>query len=94
MNDVILASSSKADVYYGIMAVGRLPLIKHNEGERLTYKQAALAKCYECMAGYVDGKFDCGCGDCPLHPFMPYRGREPSEASGDSENEGLEGVIV
>ena len=94
MNEAPLASSSKADVHYGITAVGRLPLGKHTEGNRLTYKQAALAKCYTCMAGYTDGKFDCECPDCPLHPFMPYRDREPSEGAGGSENEGLEEVIT
>ncbi len=78
----------------GIMAVGKRAIEKHAAGKRLTYKNAGLAKCYECMGGYVDGRFDCRIPDCPLHPSMPYRGREPSEASSDSENEGQDGVIV
>jgi hypothetical protein len=36
-----------------------------------------LAKCYECTAGYADGKMDCGVESCPLHPLMPYREKDP-----------------
>ena len=56
----------------GIAAKGRLELTKHLKGDKLTYKQAALAKCYDCMSFYVDGKADCAIPDCPLYPFMPY----------------------
>ncbi len=82
------------DVKYGIIAIGKRAIEKHVAGKRLTYKNAGMAKCYECNAGYTDGRFDCRIPDCPLHPFMPYRGKEPSEEAGDSENEGLEGVIA
>lgn len=58
---------------YGKSAKGRKELINHLSGERLTARQAILAKCYECMGLYVDGKVDCEIQDCPLYPFMPYR---------------------
>ena len=58
---------------YGKMARGRNELIKHREGKKLTYRQAALAKCYDCMGGYQDGKVDCEIPNCSLYPFMPFR---------------------
>jgi len=54
---------------------GRVELKKHLDGQRLTPRQMIIAKCYECMGEYVDGRFDCGINDCPLHPMMPYRNR-------------------
>jgi hypothetical protein len=36
-------------------------------------KDAILAKCYDCMGFYEDGTMDCGCKDCPLYPWMPYK---------------------
>lgn len=58
---------------HGIKARGRNELIKHISGERLTQRQAILAKCFDCMGGYSDGKYNCGITDCPLYQFMPYR---------------------
>jgi len=57
----------------GIKAKGRKELLRYHKEERLTYKQAILACCYECMGGYTDGKYSCGVRGCPLYPFMPYR---------------------
>ena len=56
----------------GKRAKGKSELIKHLEGERLTYKQAVNAKCYECMCYCMDGLIDCTISRCPLYPFMPY----------------------
>tara|TARA_B100000315_G_C14475205_1_gene540277 strand:- start:720 stop:923 length:204 start_codon:yes stop_codon:yes gene_type:complete len=58
----------------GISAKGRNELKKHLKGQRLTYRQAALGKCYDCMGGYKDGKVDCDTPDCSLFPYMPYKG--------------------
>ena len=45
------------------------------KGLRLTHKQAILAKCYECMGFFEDGKRD-GCGhNCPLYQFYPCKGK-------------------
>ncbi|MBN2180139.1 MAG: hypothetical protein JW743_12025 [Deltaproteobacteria bacterium] len=57
---------------YGITASGKRELLKYLSGERLTRKEAMLAKCYECMNGYTDGKVDCQVESCPLYPYMPF----------------------
>jgi hypothetical protein len=57
----------------GISAKGRNELRKHLKGVKLTFKQSILAKCYECMGFYLDGKVNCGIPECPLYPVMPYR---------------------
>ncbi len=54
---------------------GKSNLAKHLAGERLTQRQAILAKCCDCMGHHVDGRFDCGIGTCPLYAWMPYRAR-------------------
>ena len=56
-------------------AKGRAELLKHRSGKKLSYKQAVLAKCNECMGFYADGKLDCQIPDCPLYGFMPYRNK-------------------
>jgi len=62
---------------FGIRARGRAELIKADRGESLTRGEAILAKCYECMGGYDDGRYDCLVSTCPLHQYMPYRGCKP-----------------
>jgi len=57
----------------GIKAKGRKEMIAHLEGERLTPRQMILAKCYDCMGYYSDGRgVDCTVPACPLYPIMPY----------------------
>jgi flagellar biosynthesis/type III secretory pathway ATPase len=51
---------------------GKRELIKHLAGQKITQKQAIMAKCYDCMGYYLDGKVDCEDTDCSLYPFMPY----------------------
>jgi hypothetical protein len=58
---------------YGKQVKGRVELIAHLEGKRLTLRQMILAKCYDCMGYFVDGKVDCNISDCALYPLMPYR---------------------
>ena len=38
---------------------GKTQYLRFLNGEALTYRQAALAKCYECCGGFSDGRFDC-----------------------------------
>ena len=57
----------------GMLARGRKELLKHLDGQRLTQRQAILAKCYDCLGYYADGKVCCEITDCPLFPYMPYR---------------------
>jgi hypothetical protein len=56
----------------GKVARGRKELLKHLEGGRLTLRQATLAKCYDCMGYFSDGKIDCKMPKCPLHDFMAF----------------------
>jgi hypothetical protein len=52
---------------------GKKELLKHLAGEPLTLKQAVIAQCYSCNAGYFDGRVDCETPQCSLYGFMPYR---------------------
>jgi hypothetical protein len=53
-------------------AAGKTDFVKFLNGEHLNLRESISAKCYECMAYYVDGIGDCGCKNCPLYPFHPY----------------------
>jgi len=55
------------------LAQGKKEYLMYLNGEKLTHRQLNLAKCYDCMCGYDDGKKDCNCKTCPLYQFMPYR---------------------
>lgn len=55
---------------------GKTYLLKHLEGNRITARQALLAKCCDCMGYYADGRIDCKMPDCPIYAFMPYRAGE------------------
>jgi len=55
---------------------GKTNLLKHLYGQSLTRNQAILAKCADCCGYYIDGRADCEIEDCPLYPFMPYRGKK------------------
>jgi hypothetical protein len=57
---------------YGKTAKGEKEILKHLSGQKLTLRQAVLAKCYDCMGYFADGKVDCHIPHCSLHPFMPY----------------------
>ena len=57
----------------GKKSKGKKELVDHLSGKKLNARQAILARCYDCMGMYVDGKKDCGLKGCSLYPFMPYR---------------------
>ena len=42
-----------------------------------TPMKSILAKCWDCIGHYVDGKKDCENPTCPLYSYMPYRVMEP-----------------
>lgn len=65
-------------------AQGKAELLAFMAGKRLSYRKTLLAKCFECMNGYVDGKLDCRIGTCPNYSFMPYR------QSQDTANQALQ----
>lgn len=58
---------------YGKAYQGRNELLKYLKGGKLTIRQAAKAKCYECEAYYQDGKQSCAISTCPLQPWNAYR---------------------
>ena len=57
-------------------SAGRTQYLRFLKGEKLTYKEAVLAKCYDCDGGHSDGRYDCEVPSCSLYPFMPYIGRQ------------------
>ena len=58
-----------------VVAIGKRQLEAHLRGEKLTPLDSLLAKCYECMCGYLDGRMDCEINSCPNYSRMPYRGK-------------------
>lgn len=56
-------------------SAGKRHLLRHLKGERLTQRQAILAKCCDCMCYHADGRVDCLMKNCSLYPFMPYRSK-------------------
>lgn len=69
---------------------GKVDLLSHLRGNRITRNEAIKAKCYECCGYYGDGRGDCGINSCPLYGFMPYRGRKVAEGIELDEAEGIE----
>ena len=65
---------------HGIKVRGQQELIRHLNQRKITLKAATLAKCYDCMGYYADGRADCEDKECPLYPFNPsgaqWKGRE------------------
>ncbi len=57
---------------HGKTARGQKELLKHLSGQKLTFKQAISAKCYDCCCYHVDGKVGCNMPHCSLYPFNPY----------------------
>ena len=52
---------------------GKSNLLKYLAGERLTQRQAIIAKCCDCMCYHIDGRTDCRMAHCPLYPWFPYK---------------------
>lgn len=66
-------------------AKGRKEYLRFTKGQRLTRQETIAAKCYECMAFYVDGIYDCEISDCPLYPYNPVRPRHKQTLKMDSK---------
>ena len=64
---------------HGRRAKGQKEYLKFLDGEKLTRKEAMLAKCYECMYFYNDGKVDCMGYTCPLYQYYPYPSKKVHE---------------
>lgn len=61
----------------GSASRGRLELINHLNGGKVTTRQAIHAKCYDCMGYYADGRNDCEIETCPLYSYSPF-GSKPA----------------
>lgn len=69
---MVMLSKIEAVNKHGKKAQGKKEILKYLKGNRLTLRQSVIAKCYDYMAFYTDGRNDCKLLDCPLYPFMPY----------------------
>jgi len=78
----------------GISSAGKRHLLRHLRGERLTQRQAILAKCCDCMCYHADGRTDCLMPHCSLHPFRPYRDERlpPKRAKGSRRTTSTSGI--
>lgn len=57
---------------------GMAQLKKYLSGEKLTPREAMLAKCNECTCNWADGQACCNVPACPLYPFMPFQHKAPN----------------
>ena len=53
-------------------SVGKTQYQRLLNDEELTYREAIMAKCYDCDGGHTGGLYDCEVVSCPLHIYMPY----------------------
>lgn len=79
----------KSSILRSMITPGRKYLLRFTEGDILTCKQAIVAKCCECMNGYIDGRADCRVSTCPLYQFMPYRENKPDKQKRAGNSDGL-----
>ena len=57
---------------HGTKSLGRKELIKFLENKRTTPMESIMAKCYDCIGYFIDGRNDCKMPNCPLYCFMQY----------------------
>lgn len=69
--DLLLRQSKRDPV-----SAGRTQYMRFLDGEKLTYREAVLAKCYDCDGGHSDGRYDCEVLSCPLRMHMPYKDKQ------------------
>lgn len=68
----ILDKDMYDSVKSGHKKVGKVALMKHLEGVRLTQREAIQAKCYDCDGMGETG--ECDIVACALYPYSPYGG--------------------
>ena len=68
-----MVRANSKEVAAGKKSPGRAAMARHLAGKKIGRKAAMEAKCFDCCAGYADGKQDCRCPRCPLYSWMPYR---------------------
>ena len=60
----------------GVRAIGQKELENFRQGNGLTPRETLRAQCYDCTGGFADGRNDCGMNQCPIYPYMPYKGKK------------------
>lgn len=71
-----------ASAQSGKNRVGKVQLIRHLKGVRLTQREAIRAKCYDCNGMEHD---ECDIKTCSLYPYSPYGGARRSSSSTTAE---------
>lgn len=66
----------------GINTRGKTEYLKYLRGGKLTRKEAMLARCYDCMGYFVDGRADCMTPSCPMYSFMIFRNTKGDRTQG------------
>lgn len=88
-----MTETKRAIIENGKRFKGQGFLLRHLDGKPLTRNQAIMAKCYECMGYYSDGAEDCGITQCPLHRYMPFRGKSNGSDKPRNPEEDLDGPM-
>lgn len=81
MNRALLESAKN-----GTKRIGKIALIKHLVGKKLTKKYAIYAKCYDCNG--MGEQDTCDNGECSLHPYSPYRSKPSKSLGGELREAG------
>lgn len=58
---------------HGTKSQGMTNYLKYLNGKKIGLKGAVLAKCFDCMGYFADGRSNCGMEECSLYPWMPYK---------------------
>jgi hypothetical protein len=79
---------------HGTQSSGKNAMLKYLKGETIHRAAAVKAKCFDCCGYYADGRFDCENNDCPLYPYMPYRGQRTEGITEEIEETEQAGCMV
>jgi len=63
----------------GSNSVGKKEYLKFLRGEPISVRESQRAKCYDCMAWFIDGRADCKDLNCPSYPYFIYNKTDTSQ---------------
>ncbi len=63
----------------GSNSAGKKEYLKFLRGEQISLKESQRAKCYDCMAWFIDGRADCKDVNCPSYPYFIYNKTDTSQ---------------
>ena len=64
---------------HGLHIKGSKELLTFLQGQKLSYRKAILAQCYQCIGYYDGGMQDCNDELCPLYSYVPYNSKLKEE---------------